>query len=65
VAIEAKAANPIGPPQWAATMGIGWKMASANNFKAHEATYSSFLGLLKFSIPVITVLTIVVVALIA
>ncbi|WP_158241444.1 aa3-type cytochrome c oxidase subunit IV [Novosphingobium sp. TH158] len=33
--------------------------------KAHEATYGSFLGMLKVSIPVLTVITIIVIALVA
>lgn len=40
-------------------------MASGNDMKAHNSTYSSFLGMLKWSIPVISVVTIVVIALIA
>ena len=40
-------------------------MASGNDMKAHNSTYSSFLGMLKWSIPVIAVVTIVVIALIA
>ncbi len=40
-------------------------MASGNDMKAAEATYGSFLTLLKVTIPVIAVGTAVIVALIA
>lgn len=38
---------------------------TANDMKAHAGTYSSFISLLKVSIPVIIVITAVVVLLIA
>jgi hypothetical protein len=38
---------------------------SANDMKAHEQTYGGFLSLLKWSLPVILVITLFVVLLIA
>ncbi|MFM5906293.1 MAG: aa3-type cytochrome c oxidase subunit IV [Novosphingobium sp.] len=46
-------------------MGLDCTMASGNDMKAHEATYGGFLGLLKFSIPVVIVITVIVLALIS
>jgi hypothetical protein len=40
-------------------------MASGNDMKAHNSTYTSFLGMLKWSIPVLAVITAVVIALIS
>ena len=40
-------------------------MASGNDMKAHEATYGGFMTLIKYSLPVIAVITIVVILLIA
>jgi hypothetical protein len=40
-------------------------MASGNDMKAHSETYSGFLGLLKWSVPLIAVVAFVVVLLIA
>jgi hypothetical protein len=40
-------------------------MASGNNMKAHEATYGSFLDMLKIATPVLAVLTAVVIAVIS
>ncbi|MCW1403616.1 aa3-type cytochrome c oxidase subunit IV [Novosphingobium sp. MW5] len=40
-------------------------MASGNDMKAHNATYVSFLGMLKWTLPLIALVTIVVIALIA
>lgn len=40
-------------------------MASGNDMKAHEGTYEGFMTLLKFSIPVLVVITVVVIALIS
>jgi hypothetical protein len=40
-------------------------MASTNDTKAAEKTYGSFIGLLKWSVPLIAVITAVVVILIA
>jgi hypothetical protein len=40
-------------------------MASGNDMKAAEKTYSGFIGLLKWTIPVIAVLVIVVILLIS
>lgn len=40
-------------------------MSDPQDMKAHEGTYSSFIGLLKWAIPVIAVIAAVVVALIA
>jgi hypothetical protein len=36
-------------------------MGSANDMKAHERTYDGFIGLLKWSVPVIAVLTLLVI----
>ena len=38
---------------------------SANDLKAHEQTYGGFINLLKWSVPVIIVITLFVVLLIA
>jgi hypothetical protein len=40
-------------------------MDSAQEMKAHERTYGGFIGLLKWSVPLIIVITIAVVLLIA
>ncbi len=40
-------------------------MASGNDMKAAEATYGGFVTLIKYSIPVIVVIAVVVVLLIA
>jgi hypothetical protein len=40
-------------------------MASGNDMKAHETTYSGFMTLLKWTIVVVAIVTVVVVALIA
>ena len=40
-------------------------MASGNDMKAHQATYSSFLGLVKWGIVLTAIVTIIVVKLIA
>lgn len=40
-------------------------MATGNDMKAHNSTYVSFLGMLKWSLPLIAVVTAVVIALIA
>ncbi len=40
------------------------KMASGNDIKAAEATYSGFINLIKVSIPVLVLITVVVIALI-
>ncbi|MET0180472.1 MAG: aa3-type cytochrome c oxidase subunit IV [Novosphingobium sp.] len=40
-------------------------MATGNDMKAHGATYESFIGLVKWSIPVIAVIVVVVVLVIA
>lgn len=40
-------------------------MGSANDYKAHNGTYSSFIGLLKWSVPLIAVIALIVVLLIA
>ncbi len=39
-------------------------MADSNDIKAHVQTYGGFLGLLKWSIPIIAVVALVVVILI-
>lgn len=45
--------------------GMGNDMSSANDIKAAEATYNSFIGLVKVAVPILAVLTIVVVKLIS
>lgn len=40
-------------------------MNSANDMKAHSKTYSSFIGLLKWAIPVIAAIALLVVILIS
>jgi Bacterial aa3 type cytochrome c oxidase subunit IV len=40
-------------------------MATGNDMKAHGATYESFIGLIKWTIPVVAVITIVVVLVIS
>ena len=40
-------------------------MDSANDHKAHNRTYSSFIGALKWSVPLIAIITLIVVILIA
>lgn len=40
-------------------------MASGNDMKAHGATYEAFIGMLKWSVPLIAVIAAVVVVLIA
>lgn len=40
-------------------------MASGNDMKAHQATYEGFMALVKYSIPVLAVITAVVIHLIS
>ena len=40
-------------------------MATGNNMQAHESTYSGFLGLVKWGIVVVVLITVLVVGLIA
>ncbi len=40
-------------------------MASGNEMKAAESTYSGFIGLIKWTIPIVGLITVVVIALIA
>lgn len=40
-------------------------MDSANDRKAHEKTYGSFIGMLKWSVPLLAVITLVIVVMIA
>lgn len=40
-------------------------MSDDHNMKAHDGTYSSFIGMLKWSIPVIALIAAVVVILIS
>ena len=40
-------------------------MESANDMKAHSKTYSSFIGMLKWAIPLIAIITAIVVLLIS
>ncbi len=44
---------------------MGNDMSSANDIKAAEATYNSFIGLIKVAVPVLAIITIVVVKLIS
>ena len=45
--------------------GMGNDMSSANDIKAAEATYNSFIGLVKVAVPILAIITIVVVKLIS
>ena len=40
-------------------------MATGNDMKAHGATYEGFIGLIKWSIPVIAVIAVIVILLIS
>lgn len=40
-------------------------MSDPQELKAHEGTYASFIGMLKWSVPLIAVIAAIVVALIA
>lgn len=40
-------------------------MESANDMKAHARTYDSFIATLKWSVPLLTVITAIIVVLIA
>jgi hypothetical protein len=40
-------------------------MDSANDMKAHSKTYGSFIGMLKWSVPLIAILALLVVILIS
>ena len=40
-------------------------MASGNDMKAHSSTYESFIGLLKWSVPLLAIITFVVVLIIS
>ena len=40
-------------------------MASGNDMKAHEGTYGWFISLLKWSVPTIAIITLIVIILIA
>ncbi len=40
-------------------------MATGNDMNAHSATYEAFLGLLKWSLPLIAIIAVVVVVLIS
>jgi hypothetical protein len=40
-------------------------MATGNDLKAHESTYGSFIGLLKYVVPTIAVIALIVILLIA
>lgn len=40
-------------------------MASSNDLKSAEKTYGSFIGILKWSVPLISVITLVIVVMIA
>lgn len=40
-------------------------MATGNDIKAHEGTYGSFITLLKWSVPIIAVIALIIVILIS
>lgn len=40
-------------------------MGSANDMKAHQGTYDGFIGMLKWSVPLIAVLALLVVVVIS
>jgi hypothetical protein len=40
-------------------------MATGNDMKAHGATYNAFIGMLKWSVPLIAIIALVVVLIIA
>lgn len=40
-------------------------MASGNDYKAHNSTYEAFIANLKWSVPVIALITLIVVLIIA
>ena len=40
-------------------------MASGNDMKAHAGTYGGFIGMLKWAVPVIAIIALVVVLIIA
>ncbi len=40
-------------------------MDSANDMKAHERTYGGFIGLLKWSVPLIAIITLVIILIIS
>ena len=45
--------------------GMGNDMSSANDIKSAKATYHSFIGLIKISVPIIAIIAAVVVKLIS
>jgi hypothetical protein len=40
-------------------------MATGNDMKAHQSTYGSFIGLLKWSVPTLAIITLLIVLLIS
>ncbi|MFA6218448.1 MAG: aa3-type cytochrome c oxidase subunit IV [Erythrobacter sp.] len=40
-------------------------MGSANDMKAHSSTYSSFIGMLKWVVPALALLTLLIIVLIS
>lgn len=40
-------------------------MATGNDMKAHKGTYSGFIALLKWSVPVLAILTLIIIVAIA
>ena len=40
-------------------------MASGNDMKAHGATYDAFIGLVKWTVPIVAIITLVIVLIIA
>ena len=40
-------------------------MDSANDMKAHEKTYGGFIGLLKWSVPLLAVITLIIILIIS
>jgi hypothetical protein len=45
--------------------GQAHAMATGNDIKAHEGTYGSFITLLKWSVPIIAVIALIIVILIS
>jgi hypothetical protein len=51
--------------RYKAKKGSNRSMESANDIKKHEKTYGGFVGLLKWSVPLVAVIVLLVVILIA
>jgi hypothetical protein len=58
--------NQMGQVGIAIRTGVmGNDMSSANDMKAAEATYHSFIGLIKVAVPIIAIIAVIVVKLIS